>query len=140
MVLAVSRGSPGASMFFKKSTEIPNQSQTSKRKKVTDISKSDRGHPSYRCQCKKGLWGDGTSTCYEGYIAVLNGMKIPWSHETDWKTPVLIDGKGKKYALDCLTMGSRTISSNSCSVVWNNQVYVYNKLISRLAGVTNQNT
>ena len=33
MVLAVSRGSPGASMFSKKSTEIPNQGQTSKRKK-----------------------------------------------------------------------------------------------------------
>ena len=87
---------------------------------------------SFKCKCNKGSWGDG-KTCGTGYILVLNGIWTMWE-TPKWKTPVLINEKGKSQEIGCLTPGSQTITARSCSIVWDGKMYLYQKVVSRLDG------
>ena len=43
----------------------------------------------------------------------------------DWQPALLIDSNGRQEELNCFAHDDRTIVSQSCSLVWNNQFYFY---------------
>ena len=45
-----------------------------------------------------------------------------------WKTPFLISGKGENYELHCISTDDGAISQGSCSILWQNKMYVYGGL------------
>ena len=70
---------------------------------------------------------------YKETAKVLNGIWTMWE-TPKWKTPVLINEKGKSQEIGCLTPGSQTITARSCSIVWDGKMYLYQKVVSRLDG------
>ena len=58
---------------------------------------------------------------YPGYVLALSATN----------SPVLINGKGKSHEVQC---PSETISQQSCSIIWDNKVYIYGSSIIRLDG------
>ena len=55
----------------------------------------------------------------------------------DWNPVLLIDSNGRREELNCFRQYDNTEASDSCSLVWNNHLYIYggvnyNRQISKL--------